>query len=190
MNLGLYGGSFDPVHLGHLLVAQAAREEAGLDRVYFLPVAQSPFKPERRMAPAEARCRLLRLALAGCPWAELDDQEIRLGGVSYTVDTARVYRERFPQARLFYLIGADNVAALPQWREAGALAGLVEFLVGPRPGEAAPALPSPFRGRFLRGAPIDLSSSDLRTRIQARRPFTHLLPAGVGEAILNNGLYL
>ena len=96
MKIGLFGGSFDPVHLGHLLVAQAAVEELGLDRLFFIPAAQSPFKPEGRPAPASARLQWLRLALAGKTNWEVDDQEIRRGGISYTIDTLRDYVKRFP----------------------------------------------------------------------------------------------
>ncbi len=190
MNIGLYGGSFDPVHLGHLLMAHAAREEAAIDRFFFIPAAQSPFKPDRQLAAGGARCQLLRMALAGLSWAEVDDQEIRRGGVSYTIDTARHHAARFPGARLFYLVGGDQVHLLPEWREAAMLARLVEFLVIPRPGAPFPALPSPFRGRVLSGTPIELSSSTIRARIRAGEPVAHLLPWGVAEAIANNGLYL
>src|SRR6266404_1714406 len=134
--VGLFGGSFDPVHLGHLLVAQAAREELSLTRLFFIPAGQSPFKPDRRPTPAAERLRLLRLALAGKDWCEIDEQEIKRGGVSYTIETARDYARRFPEAELFYLIGADHVPQLPKWREAAELARLLEFVVIPRPGEA------------------------------------------------------
>src|SRR6266478_4744858 len=133
--IGLFGGSFDPVHLGHLLVAQAAREELELNRLYFIAVTQSPFKPESKPIAANERLRLLRLALAGKVWCEIDEQEIKRGGVSYTIDTVRDYGRRFPQAQLFYLIGADHVPQLPKWREAGELAHSVEFVVIPRPGQ-------------------------------------------------------
>src|SRR5437899_7450201 len=133
---GLFGGSFDPVHLGHLLVAQAAREELSLTRLFFIAAAQSPFKPQRPPTPANERLRLLRLALAGKEWCEIDEQEIKRGGVSFTVETARDYARRFPAAELFYLIGADHVPQLPKWREAAELARLLEFVVIPRPGEA------------------------------------------------------
>src|SRR5579859_1268857 len=98
--VGLFGGSFDPVHLGHLLVAQAAREELGLDRLIFIPAAQSPFKPDSAAAPGPERLRLLRLALAGKSWCEIDEQEIRRGGVSYTIDTLRDYARRDPSAQI------------------------------------------------------------------------------------------
>src|SRR5512133_1077305 len=110
--LGLFGGSFDPVHAGHLLVAQAAREELALQRLFFIPAAQSPFKPDRVPTPACERLRLLRLALAGQTWCELDEQEIRRGGISFTIDTVRTYKSRFPDAELFYLVGADHVPQL------------------------------------------------------------------------------
>jgi nicotinate-nucleotide adenylyltransferase len=190
MRIGLFGGSFDPVHLGHLLVAQAAREEAGLSRIYFIPAAQSPFKPATQPAPAAERLKWLRLALAGDEGGEIDDLEIRRGGISYTIDTLRAYAGRFPEAELFYLIGGDQPAQVPMWREAQELARLAQFLIIPRPGEAVAALPAPFRGRILRGFPLDISSSEIRRRVRARLPLAHLVPAAVAEAIGNNGLYL
>jgi nicotinate-nucleotide adenylyltransferase len=190
MKIGLFGGSFDPVHLGHLLAAQAAREEAGLSRVFFIPAAQSPFKPAARPAPAAERLRLLRLALAADTCAEIDDQEIRRGGISYSIDTVRAYAGRFPGAELFYLIGGDQTAQLHLWREAGELARLAQFLIIPRPGEAVAELAAPFCGKALRGFPLDVSSSEIRRRIQAGLPFAQLVPAAVAEAISNNRLYL
>jgi nicotinate-nucleotide adenylyltransferase len=188
--IGLFGGSFDPVHLGHLLVAQAAREEMHLARLFFIPAAQSPFKPENQPAPASERLRLLRLALAGKTWCELDDQETRRGGVSYTVDTVRDYARRFPGGSLLYLIGADHVPQLPQWRAAEELARLVEFVVIPRPGQVETAFPAPFRGRWLAGFPLGVSSSQIRARVKGGLPIEHLVPQTVAEAIRNNRLYL
>lgn len=188
--IGIYGGSFNPVHLGHLLVAQAAFEELGLDRLFFVPAAQSPFKQSSMPPPGPIRAQLLRLALAGRTWAEVDEQEIRRTGVSYTVDTLRDYAKRFPGVALFYLIGADNVMTLPQWREAGELAHLTEFVVIPRPGDAPMPLPAPFRGQTLRGWPFGVSSSEIRARVQAGKAIDHLVPAVVAEAIRNNQLYL
>lgn len=188
--IGIYGGSFDPVHHGHLLVAQAAFEELELNRLFFVPAAQSPFKQSATPAPGPGRAQLLRLALAGLNWCEVDEQEIRRTGVSYTVDTVRDYAVRFAGAGLFYLVGADNVAALPQWREAGELAGLAEFVVIPRPGETPVPLPAPFLGRTLRGWPFGVSSSEIRARVKAGKTIAHLVPAAVVEAIRNNQLYL
>ncbi len=188
--IGLFGGSFDPVHLGHLLVAQAAREELQLERLFFIPAAQSPFKPENRPAPGELRVRMLRLALAGLSWCEVDEQELARGGVSYTVDTVATYAKRFPKAKLFYLIGADHVPQLPKWRRAGELAELAEFVVLPRPGQVELPFPAPFRGRRLSGFPLGMSSSQVRARVKAGQTLDWLVPAPVAEAIRNNGLYL
>jgi nicotinate-nucleotide adenylyltransferase len=189
MKLGLFGGSFDPVHLGHLLVARAAIEELGLGRLFFIPAAQSPFKADTQHAPGPERLRWLRLALAGRTGCEVDDSEIRRGGVSYTVDTLRDYAKRFPGAELFYLIGADNVAKLPEWREPAELAGLAHFVVVPRPGQAEPAFPAPFRGHMLKGFPLGVSSSQIRARVKAGLPVDDLLPPGVAEAVLGGGFY-
>jgi nicotinate-nucleotide adenylyltransferase len=187
--IGLFGGSFDPVHLGHLLVAQAAREELDLARLFFIPAAQSPFKPELQPTPAPERLRLLHLALAGNNWCEIDEQEIRRGGVSYTIDTVRDYARRFPAAERFYLIGADHLPQLPQWRAAEELAQLVEFVAIPRPGQAATPFPAPFHGRWLAGFPLGVSSSQIRVRVKASQPIDHLVPTAVAQAIRNNRLY-
>jgi nicotinate-nucleotide adenylyltransferase len=190
MKIGLFGGSFDPVHLGHLLVARAAREEAGLARLFFIPAAQSPFKPDVHPAPAAERLRWLRLALAGDATAEVDDREIRRGGPSYTIDTVRAYAQEYPAAELFYLVGADQTPQLRLWRDAGELAHLIQFLVIPRPGEAPAELVAPFRGRVLRGVPLGVSSSEIRARLKAGLPVDHLTPPAVAEALANNRLYL
>jgi nicotinate-nucleotide adenylyltransferase len=190
MKLGLYGGSFDPVHLGHLLVAQAACEEFGLDRLCFIPAAQSPFKPGSEPAPGKARLQMLRLALAGQSHYEVDAQEVTRGGVSYTIDTVRDYRRRFPDARRYWLIGADHVAKLPLWRDAEELAASVEFLVIPRPGEPAVPFPAPFRGEMLKGFPLGVSSSQIRARVKSGLPVDLLVGSAVAEAIRGNKLYL
>jgi nicotinate-nucleotide adenylyltransferase len=188
--IGIFGGSFNPVHLGHLLVAQAAIEEMELTRLFFVPASQSPFKPESKPASGEDRLRWLRLSLAGCAWAEVDDQEIRRGGVSYTIDTLKDYSRRFAGADLFYLIGADQVAQLSKWKDADDLARLATFVVIPRPGQAQAPLPHPFSGQWLAGLPLAVSSSEIRARIRAGRSISHLVPGPVAEAILNSGLYL
>jgi len=189
MKLGIYGGSFDPVHLGHLLVAQAAVEELGLDRLFFVPTAQSPFKPANHSAPGPARLQLLRLALAGQCHYEVDDQELRRGGVSYTVDTLRSFATKYPGAQLFCLLGADNVAKLNEWREADELARLAEFVAVPRPGGAPAGFPPRFRGHELCGFPFAVSSSQIRARVQAGLSIEHLVPAAVAAAIASAGLY-
>lgn len=190
MKLGIYGGSFDPVHLGHLLVAQAAVEELGLDRLFFIPAARSPFKAENQPAPDAVRLQLLRLALVGKTNCEVDDQEIRRGGTSYTIETLRDYAKRFSSAKLFYLIGADNTAKLNEWREPSELARLAEFVAVPRPGGADAIFQTPFRGRTLKGFPFAVSSSEIRERVRAGLTIKHLVAPAVAEAIRTAKIYV
>ncbi|HEY4417199.1 MAG TPA: nicotinate-nucleotide adenylyltransferase [Verrucomicrobiae bacterium] len=198
LKIGIYGGSFDPVHLGHLLVAQAAIEELALDKLFFVPAAQSPFKPDQKPAPDAIRLQLLNLALAGKINCAVDDQEIRRAGISYTIETVRDYARRFPTAELFYLIGADHAGKLNEWREAAELAQLAEFIAVPRPARSGSAnssgggnlvFPRLFRGRILRGFPFGVSASEIRARVKAGRPVDTLVPAAVAEAIHNAKLY-
>lgn len=189
MRIGLYGGSFDPVHCGHLLVARAALEELALDRLVFIPAAQSPFKPGAMPAPAPARLRMLRSALAGEPRYRVEELELRRGGVSYTIETVRHFAHAQPDATLCWLIGADHVPTLPQWREAEALAKLMEFIVIPRPGEPAVSLPPPWQLTQLRGWPLKVSSSEIRTRVAQGLAISHLVPATAAEIIATEGLY-
>jgi nicotinate-nucleotide adenylyltransferase len=209
--IGLFGGSFDPVHLGHMLVAQAACEELFLVRLYFIPAAQSPFKPAQLPAPAAERLRLLRLALAGHSNYEVDTQELTRAGLSFTIDTVRDYAERFPGAELYYLVGADHVPFLPQWREANELAKMVRFVVIPRPvssifgnptmgtgtvtGTATSKVSGSVLGggfgiQTLQGFPLAVSSSQIRQRVRDGLSIEALVPPEVAEAIRNNRLYL
>ena len=163
--IGLFGGSFDPVHLGHVMVARAALEELRLDRLYIIPAAQSPFKPDQPPAPADARVQLLRLAFDGQTNCEIDTQELEREGVSFTIDTVRGYAERLEGAELFCLVGAD------------------------RPGEPVAEFPEPFRGQVLRGQPMEISASDIRQRLRDGEKIDHLTPPRVAEALKTMHLY-
>jgi nicotinate-nucleotide adenylyltransferase len=188
--IGLFGGSFDPVHLGHLLVAQAACEEFGVERLIFIPAARSPFKPDSAPAGDRHREQMLRLALAGKSNFAIDLQELNRGGTSYTIDTIRDYRSRYPSAKLFWLIGADHVATLDKWRDAAELASQVEFLIIPRPGEPEASAPEPFVTHRLQGFPLGVSSSQIRARVMGGLPVENLTGLPVAEAIRNNRLYI
>lgn len=189
MRIGLYGGSFDPVHRGHLLVAQAALEELALDRLLFIPAAQSPFKPGQTPTPPALRLRWLRLALAGQTRFSVETLEVERGGVSYSIETVRALQSRFPEARLFWLIGADHVAKLPLWREAENLARSVEFVVIPRPGEAPVTLPEPYRLHQLTGWPLKVSASEIRERVRCGQTIRHLVPDAVADSVESEGVY-
>lgn len=187
--LGLYGGSFDPVHTAHLLVALAAVEELQLERIFFIPAAQSPFKPGQAPAPAAARLRWLRLALAGESRFAVDEREIRRGGTSYSVETVREYREQHPHAEMFWLIGADQLTGLPSWKEAPVLARELKFLVIPRPGHPCTSADPRFRLIALRGWPTAISSSLIRERLRNRLTIKHLVPEHVAEDLVREPWY-
>ena len=188
--IGLYGGSFDPVHWGHLLAAQAAYEELFLDKLIFIPAARSPFKQDSKALASAQRVRLLRLALAGRSEFEVCEGELRRGGISFTIDTVKKFAAEYPSARLVCLIGADHLETLPQWKEAETLAEKVDFAVIPRPGQRWEAPPEGFPCRLLRGWPVEVSSSLIRERIRSGLPVDWLLPAAVAETIRRERFYL
>ena len=167
----------------------AALEELKLDRLFIVPAAQSPFKPEQKPVNANIRLRLLRLAFAGNKQCEIDTQELEREGISYSVDTLSDYSKRFPETKLYYLIGADHVPTLPQWREAECLAQLAEFIAVPRPGQKAAKFPEPFRGQSLNGWPFEVSSSIIRQRLKAGLSVEGLVPINVAEALTNDNPY-
>lgn len=127
--IALFGGTFDPVHRGHVHLADTARQMLALDEVRFLPCHISPHKTGLAPTPAGARLEMLRLATAGLPWAVVDDCEVRRAGPSYSYQTAEELAARFPQARLYWLMGGDQWDALPRWRHPERLAARVEFIV-------------------------------------------------------------
>jgi nicotinate-nucleotide adenylyltransferase len=172
------------------MVAQSALEELDLHRFYFIPAARSPFKPDLNPAPAESRLQLLRLALAGMTACEVDEQEVRRGGTSYTVDTVRRYAAAHPAAALHLVVGADHVPSLPAWRNAEELATLVTVTVVPRPDSREGPLPSPFKGAWLKGCPLAVSSSEIRNRIGRGLPVELFTGPVVAEALRKNRLYL
>lgn len=188
--IALYGGAFDPVHRAHLEAARAARAQASLEKVVFLPAARSPLKAHAPVAGDAKRLRMLELALAGEAGFVVDDAELRRGGVSYTVDTVRDFQEREPEAELFWIIGGDQLAQLDQWHAIGDLARRVVFLVLARPGYAlaAPAVPG-LAWTHIDAPLMEESSTSIRERISRGECLDDLLPKPVEAFIQANGLY-
>src|ERR1700744_2204316 len=129
MRIGIYGGTFNPVHHGHLILARQALEEFKLDRLIFVPAAESPFKIQNHSAPAGARLAMLRLAIAGVDGFSVDPLEIERGGISYSIDAVKMFLNRDPGAELFFLVGEDNVDRLTEWQRFEELRKLVCFVV-------------------------------------------------------------
>lgn len=196
--LGIYGGSFDPVHLGHLLLAETCREACELDRVLFLPCGQSPHKPRGAIASGQQRAEMLEFAVAGDPRFGVCRIELERSGPSFTVETLRQLRVEQPDSELFFLMGADSLADLPLWREPQAileLATIVAVNRGHRPPPDWSSLESRLgpnvrdRVQFVTMPAIDLSATEIRERIGSGRSVRFQVPRAVEEYIRQNGLY-
>lgn len=195
--VGLFGGSFDPVHNGHLAAARRAREAGELDAVVFIPAAVSPLKVGRMVAPDEDRLAMLRLAIADEAAFSVSDYEIAKAGVSYTIDTVRHFEAAWPDARFILIIGADSLATLHRWREARALVDRCEILTLARPGwtvDCVPGFDEAVAARLLAGVVADfsqdVSSSEVRRRLAAGRSASGLVPAAVADYIRRRNLYV
>lgn len=187
--IGIYGGSFDPIHLAHLQVAEAVFTQLALDCLYFIPAAKSPFKDLQHIASGSLRMEWIQLAIANHPHWFVDTYELERGGLSYTIETVRTYSKRYPDAQLFYLVGMDNVAQLPLWKSAEQLAQLVEFAVVTRPGQPCVLPPSPFRCHLIGTVFNPISSHVIREKIKAGEDVTSMLPATAYSSILASGFY-
>ncbi len=187
--IGLFGGSFDPVHSAHVMMARKALNELQLDRLFIIPAARSPFKPEQQPAPDEVRLAMLNAAFEKVAGCVIERLELEREGVSYAIDTVRSFAGRFPDSELFYLIGADHVPTLPQWREADALAQILTFVVFPRSGGLDVEFPETFGGRCLEGELMDISSSDIRVRIREGKSVNHLVPSAVVGILSKKQIY-
>jgi len=187
--IGIFGGTFDPIHLGHVEVADAVRDALGLDRMLVV-VANHPWqKQDRPVTPAEDRFAMVAAALADRPGLEASRIEIDRGGPSYTIDTVRQLGRADPGAELFVVVGADVVATLDTWREHEALRDLVTLAVVDRPGTPHLDPPPGWRAVRVAVAPIDVSSTDLRAVLEAGGSVEGLVPEAVIRSLSDRGLY-
>jgi nicotinate-nucleotide adenylyltransferase len=196
MRLGIFGGSFDPVHNGHLVLARACQRQAALDEVWFTPTAVQPLKQKGPHATDTQRLEMLQLAINSEPAWRICKLEIERGGLSYTVDTLRQLDAELPEAVLFFLIGADAVEDVPRWREPTEIFRLATPLVVRRAGEAEPELANlrvlcaPNKQPKLIELPaIDVSSSEIRRRLAAGESVDELMPPSVAAYIAARHLY-
>jgi nicotinate-nucleotide adenylyltransferase len=197
MRLGILGGTFNPPHLGHLICAQEAHAQLGLDRVVLMPAGVPPHKALPPNDPGAAeRYELCRLAVAGDARFAVSRGELDRPGPSYTVDTLRLLRAEHPQDELTFIVGGDMAASLPRWREPATILSLATLAVAERQGAKRAAIErelAPFaeRGRivFFDMPRIDISSSLVRARVAAGAPIRYLVPDAVAEAIAARGLY-
>ena len=200
MRLGVFGGSFDPVHYGHLLLAETCREQAKLDQIWFIPAAVPPHKQGREMTPAKLRVEMLQLAIGGTDYFRVSTLEIERGGVSYTVDTLAEIKLQLDNAELFLLMGADSLSEFPTWREPQTVCQLAVPLVVRRAGSPQPDLNvlakivDPDRLETVRNHQvempiIDLSSTDLRRRVREGQSIRFRTPRAVEKFIETHNIY-
>lgn len=218
MRLGLLGGTFNPIHNGHLAIARQTREALGLDRILFIPTGDPPHKSHNNLAPIKDRYEMVRLAIASDPLFSISDVELRRAGKSYSIDTIRLVQQEYgANTTLFFLIGLDAFLDFPSWRKPETLLSLCSFVVISRPGLLFQSLstmtllpPLPIKpladldaGRrsiweveigaqrliCLRLPPSEVSASDIRKRIGQNMPVANLLPPLVESYILHHHLY-
>ena len=180
--IGIYGGTFDPIHYGHLILGREACEQLGLDRVIFVPAALSPFKKATH-ASGEARMSMLRAAIEGELMFTVNDCELRRPPPSYSIDTVLQIHDREPDAELFWLIGSDNVDRLSNWHRFEDLNKLVKFVVLDR---ACSEVKSPY---LIVQRNIDISATEIRKRVASGRSIRYLVPQAVEEIIRCEKLY-
>jgi len=198
MNIGVLGGTFDPVHNGHLIVAEEVKTWLNLAEIIFVPAGQPWLKVDRPISPAEHRLQMLRLALADKPHFKLSTVEIERAGPSYTIDTIAELQDKLDNGDgLFFILGWDSLAGLPQWREASRLIKLCHLVVAPRPGSPRPnlkaleaSIPGISQRVMLMDKPeIDISALAIRDRVAQGLSVRHLVPEPVNRYIKQHKLY-
>lgn len=212
MNIGLMGGTFNPVHRAHLRIAEEARVLCGLDRVLFIPAADPPHKPLAGDISFAARCEMVKLAIAGNPGFELSDIEGQREGKSYSIDTIGYFHTQRPDDKLFFIIGSDSFSEIGLWHRYAEIFRLCNLIVVERPGSSVAdpleALPVAIRGEFsytgtprrlqhvsghlvqiLKGCPLDISSTGIRNMVAAGSSITRLVPPAVEAYIKDQRIY-
>lgn len=190
--VGILGGTFDPPHAGHIAAATAAWKQMKMDEVRVIPAGLAPLRAALPLASAADRLAMVKLAFEPCPWAVIDDREVRREGVCWSVDTARELARDFPQARRVWIIGADQLARLDRWKDIAELSTLVEFAVLARDAISVvppAAIAAKLKLTVLRAPPVKVSSTALRLALQEGKPSGNGLPKSVRDFIEERSLY-
>lgn len=192
MKVGVLGGTFDPIHTGHLLLAEAAREELGLDKVLFVPAGHQWRKEQvdRDIAPAEHRLAMVELAIADNAAFEASSIEIEREGPSYTAETLAALCMEMSEGELWFIVGADALADMPHWHQVERIFELASVCVAGRPGEGERSDMFEDRVSWLAMPEIEISSTDIRERVRAGKSVQYMVPAAVGDYIKQRGLYV
>ena len=190
VKLGLLGGTFDPIHHGHLILAEWLLSELQLDRVVFIPLFQHAFRTKRCISSAHHRLAMVRLAVKPFAGFEVSDFEISRARISYTIDTLQHFKRTDPAAALYFFIGGDNLAEFHRWKDYQKLLELATFVVYDRPGGRLPEHLPKEKFVFVKAPLIEISSTLIRQRIKEQKPVQSLLPLSVWAYIQENKLYL
>jgi len=187
MKIGILGGTFDPIHYGHLILGEQVQVQLGLDRVLFVPTYRPPHKDSRRILAAPHRLKMATLAVRGNRRFVVSDIEVRRRGTSYTVDTLRAIKKRYPGARLYFICGSDLVSEIPTWKDVEEIHRLARFVLAKRPGYGRRL--SGRHYRKIRVAQVDISSSSIRRLVRQGRSVKYLTPESVVRYIQRHRLY-
>lgn len=199
MKIGILGGTFDPIHNGHLKIAEAARKKLGLNEVYFMPAAKTPLKEGISISAVEHRVKMVRLAIAGKPRFKLSTIELDRPGLSYTADTIAELRKKLgAETELYFIIGWDSLSQFARWREPARIIRMCRLVAVPRPGYALPepkaleaAIPGISESLIVLDKPeIAISATEIRERVARGQSIRRLVPEEVAGYIQKNGLYL
>lgn len=187
MRIGILGGTFNPIHIGHLILAEEAREKLGLGRVIFVPAYLPPHKDNSDIAAASARFAMLKLAIKNNKYFSVSDIEIKRDGRSYTIDTIKEFKEKYPQDELYFIIGSDLLKYLDDWKDLNEVIKMVKFIVATRPGYPLEKIPSYIETLAIRA--VDVSAFQIRACIKENKSFRYLVPEEVFNYINKKGLY-
>lgn len=198
VKLGIAGGTFDPIHIGHLIIAEVARQECHLDKVLFIPTGVPPHKRGYTVTPAIHRYEMVRMAIMDNPYFDISDIEVKREGFTYTVDTLRELKRIYPEnVEFFFIIGSDTLPEVKGWREASQVVKYCHFLVYTRPGYEVVEREVQFLRETMgasvytvQGPLLDISSTYIRERIRQGKSIRYLVPLAVEEYIRNNRLYV
>jgi nicotinate-nucleotide adenylyltransferase len=187
MKIGILGGTFNPVHVGHLILAEEAREKLGLDKVIFVPAYLPPHKNGSEIAPAQARFEMVKEAIKGNEFLSASDVEIKRSGRSFTIDTITELKKEYPQDELYFIIGSDLLTYLDDWKDLGQIIKMVKFIAATRPGYPLEKIPSYIQTLAIRA--IDVSGFEVRSCVRQNKSFRYLVPEAVFNYINKKGLY-
>jgi nicotinate-nucleotide adenylyltransferase len=187
MKSGILGGTFNPIHLGHLILAEEAREKLELDRIIFMPAYLPPHKDTSDVAKASDRYQMIKLAIKKNKHFSVSDLEIKRDGRSYTIDTIREFRHKFPEDEIYFITGSDLLKYLDEWKDLPEIIKMVKFVVATRPAYPLEKIPAYIRTVAIRA--VDISAFEIRSCIKEGRSFRYLVPEAVYDYIVKRKLY-